>query len=64
VHRRRVGAFAGVLLMVGPAQPAGLHADKRIVVTDGRQWDFAEDEATRPFQYQRTRLADSGIAAP
>jgi hypothetical protein len=26
--------FAGVLLVVGPTQPAGLHADKRVVVAD------------------------------
>ena len=34
-ERESACKFPGVLLMVGPAQPAGLHADKRVVVADG-----------------------------
>lgn len=54
-ERESAREFAGVLLVVGAAQPAGLHADKRVVIADGGQGDFVEHEATRPFQHQRTR---------
>ena len=34
-ERESAREFAGVLLVVGAAQPAGLHADKRVVIADG-----------------------------
>jgi hypothetical protein len=38
---------AGVLLVVGSAQPAGLHPQQRVVLADPREWKFTDREAGR-----------------
>ena len=47
--------LAGVLLVVGPAQPAGFHPHDRIVVADHRDRKLPDNEAARALQYQRPR---------
>jgi hypothetical protein len=54
-ERESAREFAGVLLVVGPAQPARQHADKRVVIADGGKREIVDHEATRPFQHQRAR---------
>ena len=54
-ERESAREFAGVLLVVGSAQPARLNPNQRVVVAECGQRDVVDHEATRPFQHQRTR---------
>jgi hypothetical protein len=54
-EREPARELAGVLLMVGPAQPAGRHPHQRIVVAEVRERKLPDDQAARRFQHQRLR---------
>ncbi len=54
-ERESAREFSGVLLMIGPAQPAGLHPHQPVVVTDHGDVELPNDEAARRFQHQHAR---------
>jgi hypothetical protein len=63
-QRKPAGKLAGVLLVVGPAQPAGFHPQQRVVLAQNGNGDLPEHQPARRFQYQDTRERGVPMAAP